>query len=85
MWERDKNNDKEYGGLSMYISCKERGVTGVERTIRKHASILGVEGNIFRLLWWGVVHVPKNIGVRPIKWLLLEETYVYCSTFTILA
>jgi hypothetical protein len=36
----------------MYISCKERGLRGAERTIRKHASILG-EGNVFRLLCWG--------------------------------
>jgi hypothetical protein len=42
----------------MYISCKEGGVRGAERTIRKHASILG-EGNVFRLLCWGVLHVPK--------------------------
>jgi hypothetical protein len=42
----------------MFTSCKEGGVRGAERTIRKHASILG-EGNVFRLLCWGVLHVPK--------------------------
>jgi hypothetical protein len=45
----------------MYISCKEKGGGGggcAERTIRKHASILG-KGNVFRLLCLGVLHVPK--------------------------
>jgi hypothetical protein len=41
MWERDKNNDKEYGGLSMYISCKEGGVRGAERTIKKTCFCFG--------------------------------------------
>jgi hypothetical protein len=27
----------------MYIRCKRWGVRGAERTIRKHASILGIE------------------------------------------
>jgi hypothetical protein len=37
----------------------------------KHAPILG--RMIFRLLCWGVPHVPKIIDDGPIKWLLLKE------------
>jgi hypothetical protein len=57
----------------MYISCKERGLRGAERTIRKHASILGREMYLGFYVG-GSAPCSKNIGVRPIKWLLLEET-----------
>jgi hypothetical protein len=42
----------------------------------KHASIWEKEsyfGSIFRLLCWGVPHVPKILMVGPIKWLFLKR------------
>jgi hypothetical protein len=57
----------------MYMTCKV-GVTKGSTT--KHASILEKEayfGSIFRLLCWGVPHVPKNIDGGPIKWLFLKR------------
>jgi len=59
------------GSTSMYIICKGWGQRG---SMTKNAFILGEREEAYLGFYVGIEcpHVPKSIGVKPIKWLPSE-------------